>query len=78
MSDPERLVSADVAGLAAAIERAAADLAVACGFSADGRPLALQIVGRPFDEATVLRVGHAYQQATAWHLERPRLETEAR
>jgi len=48
-------------------------LAVPCGFSADGRPLALQIVGRPFDEATVLRVGHAYQQATAWHLERPRL-----
>ena len=53
-------------------------LALPCGFSADGRPLALQIVGRPFDEATVLRVGHAYQQATAWHLERPRLETEAR
>jgi aspartyl-tRNA(Asn)/glutamyl-tRNA(Gln) amidotransferase subunit A len=48
-------------------------LALPCGFSADGRPLALQIVGRPFDEATVLRVGHAYQQATAWHLERPRL-----
>jgi aspartyl-tRNA(Asn)/glutamyl-tRNA(Gln) amidotransferase subunit A len=48
-------------------------LALPCGFSADGRPLALQIVGRPFDEATVLRVGHAYQQATAWHRERPRL-----
>jgi len=37
------------------------------------RPLALQIVGRAFDEATTLRLGHAYQQATAWHLERPRL-----
>jgi aspartyl-tRNA(Asn)/glutamyl-tRNA(Gln) amidotransferase subunit A len=46
-------------------------LALPCGFSTDGRPLALQIVGRPFDEATVLRVGHAYQQATAWHLRRP-------
>jgi aspartyl-tRNA(Asn)/glutamyl-tRNA(Gln) amidotransferase subunit A len=46
-------------------------LALPCGFSADGRPLALQIVGRPFDEATVLRVGHAYQRATTWHLERP-------
>jgi hypothetical protein len=42
MSDPERVVSADVAGLAAAIERA------------------------------VLRVGHAYQRVTAWHLEPPR------
>jgi len=39
-------------------------LAVPCGRSADGLPLALQIVGRPFDEATVLRLGHAYQQAT--------------
>jgi len=42
-------------------------LALPCGVSADGRPLALQIVGRPFDEATVLRLGHAYQGATAWH-----------
>ena len=48
-------------------------LTVPCGFSSDGRPLALQIVGRAFDEATTLRLGHAYQQATAWHLEGPRL-----
>src|SRR5207253_3089381 len=37
-------------------------LSVPCGFSADGRPLALQVVGRPFDEATVLRLGHAYER----------------
>ena len=48
-------------------------LAVPCGFSSDGRPLALQIVGRAFDEATTLRLGHAYQRATTWHLEGPRL-----
>jgi aspartyl-tRNA(Asn)/glutamyl-tRNA(Gln) amidotransferase subunit A len=48
-------------------------LTVPCGFSSDGRPLALQIVGRPFDEATTLRLGHAYQRTTAWHLEGPRL-----
>ena len=48
-------------------------LALPCGLAADGRPLALQIVGRPFDEATVLRLGHAYEQATAWHLSPPRL-----
>ena len=48
-------------------------LAVPCGRSADGLPLALQIVGRPFDEATVLRLGHAYQQATAWPPARPTL-----
>jgi aspartyl-tRNA(Asn)/glutamyl-tRNA(Gln) amidotransferase subunit A len=41
-------------------------LSVPCGWTADGRPLALQIVGRPFDEATVLRVGRAYERATDW------------
>ena len=40
-------------------------LSVPCGFSSDGRPLALHIAGRPFDEATVLRVGRAYERATA-------------
>jgi aspartyl-tRNA(Asn)/glutamyl-tRNA(Gln) amidotransferase subunit A len=46
-------------------------LSVPCGFSADGRPLAFQIVGRPFAEATVLRLGHAYQGVTDWHSRRP-------
>jgi aspartyl-tRNA(Asn)/glutamyl-tRNA(Gln) amidotransferase subunit A len=48
-------------------------LALPCGFTASGLPLSLQLAGRPFDEATVLRVGHAYQQATDWHLRRPPL-----
>jgi aspartyl-tRNA(Asn)/glutamyl-tRNA(Gln) amidotransferase subunit A len=48
-------------------------LAVPCGFSGDGRPLALQIVGRAFDEAMILRLGHAYQTATSWHHEGPQL-----
>jgi aspartyl-tRNA(Asn)/glutamyl-tRNA(Gln) amidotransferase subunit A len=46
-------------------------LALPCGFSTSGLPLSLQIAGRPFDEATVLRVGHAYEQATEWHMRRP-------
>jgi aspartyl-tRNA(Asn)/glutamyl-tRNA(Gln) amidotransferase subunit A len=46
-------------------------LAVPCGFSASGLPLSLQLSGRPFEEATVLRVGHAYEKATAWHTRRP-------
>ena len=48
-------------------------LTVPCGASADGRPLGLQLVGRPFDEATLLRLGHAYEGATAWHRRRPAL-----
>ena len=46
-------------------------LALPCGFSTGGLPLSLQLAGRPFDEATVLRAGHAYERATAWHTRRP-------
>ena len=46
-------------------------ISVPCGFDAVGMPVGLQLVGRPFDEATVLRAGHAYEQATDWHLRRP-------
>jgi aspartyl-tRNA(Asn)/glutamyl-tRNA(Gln) amidotransferase subunit A len=45
-------------------------LVVPCGFS-EGLPIGLQLVGRPFDEATLLRVGDAYQRATDWHTRRP-------
>ena len=39
-----------------------------CGFSGEGLPIGLQAVGKPFEEATALRVVHAYQQITDWHL----------
>lgn len=48
-------------------------LAVPDGFNAQGLPLSLQIAGRPFDEATILRIGDAFQQATDWHLRVPEL-----
>jgi aspartyl-tRNA(Asn)/glutamyl-tRNA(Gln) amidotransferase subunit A len=48
-------------------------LALPCGFDAAGLPIGLQVIGRPFDEATVLRIGHAYEQATDWHRRRPAL-----
>ena len=46
-------------------------LSVPCGFTASNLPLGLQIVGRPFDEATVMRVAYAYEQSTEWHRRRP-------
>jgi aspartyl-tRNA(Asn)/glutamyl-tRNA(Gln) amidotransferase subunit A len=46
-------------------------LALPCGFSSTGLPLSLQLSGRAFEEALVLRVGHAYEQATDWHTRRP-------
>lgn len=46
-------------------------MSVPCGFSSGGLPIGMQIVGRPFDEWNVFRVGHAYEQATGWHTRRP-------
>jgi aspartyl-tRNA(Asn)/glutamyl-tRNA(Gln) amidotransferase subunit A len=48
-------------------------LSVPTGFSAEGLPLSMQIVGRPLAENTVFRVGHAYQARTEWHTRRPAL-----
>src|SRR3989449_5430915 len=48
-------------------------LALPNGFGRNGLPLGMQIVGRPFGETTILRVGHAYERATAWHTRRPHL-----
>ena len=46
-------------------------ISIPCGFSDTGLPIALQLAGRPFEELTVLRAAHAYEQATEWHLRRP-------
>lgn len=46
-------------------------LSVPCGFTEAGLPVGLQIVGARHADATVLRLGHAYQSATDWHLRRP-------
>jgi len=46
-------------------------LSVPCGFTATGLPIGLQVAGRPFDETTVLRTGHAYEQGTEWHTRKP-------
>jgi aspartyl-tRNA(Asn)/glutamyl-tRNA(Gln) amidotransferase subunit A len=43
------------------------------GFGTHGLPLGMQILGRPFDDPTVLRVGYAYEQATGWHRQHPPL-----
>ena len=54
-------------------------LSILCGFTSpadgpngnEGLPLAMQIAGRPFEEATVLRVAHAYEQAAGWNTRVP-------
>ena len=48
-------------------------LIVPCGFTGNGLPTAFQLMGRPFSEATLFRLGHAYQEATDWHRRAPSL-----
>ena len=46
-------------------------ISVPCGFGGQGLPIGLQIGGHPGSEATLLKVAHAYEQATTWHTMRP-------
>lgn len=46
-------------------------ISIPCGFSRDNLPIGLQILGRHFDEETVLRVAYAFEQSTKWHRRRP-------
>ena len=48
-------------------------LNVPCGFDADGLPIGMQIIGQPFDEATLFRVGAAFQSVTDFHTRGPAL-----
>jgi len=48
-------------------------LSLPCGFSTEGLPVAVQLVGRPFEDATVIDLGRAFQSATDWHRRRPEI-----
>lgn len=48
-------------------------ISIPCGFAKEGLPIGLQIIGKHFDEATVYRTAHAYEQATDHHKQRPQL-----
>jgi aspartyl-tRNA(Asn)/glutamyl-tRNA(Gln) amidotransferase subunit A len=46
-------------------------IALPAGFAADGMPVAVQLMAKPFDEAALFRIGHAFQCATDWHCRTP-------
>lgn len=58
-------ISINLAGLPA--------LSLPCGFDRDGMPIGMQLIGKHFDEATILRVAHAYEQSVPWHRVKPKL-----
>ena len=46
-------------------------LSLPCGFDAENMPIGMQIIGKHFDEATMLKVAHTYEQSTDWHKRKP-------
>ncbi len=68
VDDPLQMYLADVFTLAQALAGIPA-ISIPCGF-VDGLPVGLQLMGRAFDEARVLRVAYAYEQATEWHTQK--------
>jgi aspartyl-tRNA(Asn)/glutamyl-tRNA(Gln) amidotransferase subunit A len=56
-------ISANLAGVPA--------IALPCGFSQAGLPIGLQLIGRPFEEETLLRAAYAYEQSTQWRVKKP-------
>jgi aspartyl-tRNA(Asn)/glutamyl-tRNA(Gln) amidotransferase subunit A len=69
VDDPYRMYLADICTIPVNLAGLPA-MSLPCGFG-DGLPVGMQIIARPFDEPTMLRVGHAYEQATDWHRRRP-------
>jgi aspartyl-tRNA(Asn)/glutamyl-tRNA(Gln) amidotransferase subunit A len=67
--DPYQMYLADVFTIPANMA-GIPGVAVPCGFS-DGLPVSLQVLGKAFDEATILKVAHAYERATDWWTKRP-------
>jgi aspartyl-tRNA(Asn)/glutamyl-tRNA(Gln) amidotransferase subunit A len=71
VDDPLQMYLSDVCTLPINIAGLPA-ISIPAGF-ADGLPIGLQIIGKPFGEETILRIAYAYQQATEWHKKKPRM-----
>ena len=74
-ADPLAMYLSDVFTIPASMAGIPA-ISVPCGFS-DGLPVGMQLIGRAFDEATILRAAHAYERSTEWHARRPELVSSA-
>ncbi len=70
IADPLQMYLSDIYTISVNLAGVPA-ISLPCGFSKAGLPIGLQIVGRPFQEDTVLRGAYAYEQATNWRVKRP-------
>lgn len=73
-ADPLQMYAADVCTIPVNLA-GLPGISVPCGF-VDGLPVGLQIIGKAFDEETILRVAYAYEQNTDWHTYRPKIGSE--
>jgi len=71
VDDPLQMYLSDVCTLPINIAGLPA-ISIPAGF-ADGLPIGMQIIGKPFSEETILKIAYAYQQATDWHKKRPKI-----
>ena len=69
VDDPVQMYLSDVCTLPINIAGVPA-ISIPAGFS-EGLPVGMQIIGKPFDEETLLRIAYAYEQATNWHTKKP-------
>ena len=70
VNDPLQMYLSDIYTIPANLAGTCA-MSLPCGFSANGLPIGLQLIGKPFDEATLLHTAHAFEQATEWHQRTP-------
>jgi aspartyl-tRNA(Asn)/glutamyl-tRNA(Gln) amidotransferase subunit A len=70
VTDPLEMYLADIFTIAVNLA-GLPGVSVPCGVDGSGLPIGLQIVGRPFDESTVLQTAYAYEQSTDWHTRQP-------
>jgi aspartyl-tRNA(Asn)/glutamyl-tRNA(Gln) amidotransferase subunit A len=72
MADPLQMYLADIFTIAVNLA-GICGVSIPCGFTLNKLPIGLQIIGPKWGEETMLRVAHAYEQATPWHKEKPPL-----
>ena len=73
MDDPLQMYLSDIFTIGANLA-GICGVSIPCGFTSQPKlPIGMQILGKPFDEETILRVAHAYEQGTEWHRQKPAL-----
>jgi len=75
VADPLQMYLSDVCTLPINIAGVPA-VSIPAGF-ADGLPIGMQIIGKPFSEETIFKIAYAYEQATEWHQRRPKIESRS-